>query len=55
MLDSRKMEIELNRVNRLADQLTDNRSERALIAYANDLQRWIVIAQNAIRLSRIEI
>ena len=55
MLDTLKMQIELNRVNRLSDQLTDNRSERALNAYANDLQRWIAVAQNEMSPFRIEI
>jgi len=55
MLDALKMQIELNRVNRLVDQMADDRSERALTAYANDLQRWIVIAREQISLCRIEI
>lgn len=54
MFDRREMEIELSRVSRLADQLTDNRSERALCAYADDLRRWIAIARNLMTLSEIE-
>lgn len=55
MFDRREMEIELSRVSRLADQLTDNRSERALCAYAEDLRRWIAIARNLMTPSEIEI
>jgi hypothetical protein len=46
MPDDAQMQTELERVKRMAEQLTDKRSSTALAAYANDLERAISLAQD---------
>lgn len=55
MLSNSEARIELNRVKRMVDQLTDKRSATALTAYADDLQHAISLEEKQSSRSKIVI